>query len=153
MYRGHYAIRVLLAFGLLFLGVPAWKHAHPGGDQPHGHLHEHDLHEHDLHEHDLHEHEGAGESQWHLHVALFGVEFTLPAEPDNDDADAGELSYLIAAPATLTVAQASVSLVPSAVSLNTARPLQLLPHFRPKPASAAPLCDAARHERSGVLLV
>jgi hypothetical protein len=134
-------IHVGLIAALLIAGVPAWKHAHPGGDRPHGHDHKHE-----------HEHEAAGEPHCHLHVVLFGVEFTLPADPDDDESEEGRPTYLVAAPATVSLAQASLPAVACAMSLDAPQPVRIVLSFHPKTASATPLCDTARHERSGVLL-
>ena len=134
-----------LVAALLFAGLPAWEHAHAGGNRTHDHGHEH---------------HGSGEPHAHFHVTLFGIEFTLPVESDgqdesddNDDSSAGKSTYLVSAPASPDAAQSSLPLSPCLVLFDTAQVLQSLPTFHSKTAVAAPLCDAARHERSGVLLV
>jgi hypothetical protein len=134
------AIRLLLVCPLLLLGVPAWRHSHPGGDRPHSAVHD-----------DLHA--GMGESHAHLHVTLFGVEFTLPVESDDEDAEEEQTAFLIAASIAIDTVPTSHFVVLAQPILDIGEPLQIVPTFRRITASAAPLCDTARHQRSGVLLI
>jgi len=126
---------------LLFTGVPIWQHSHPGGDRPHYH-----------HDHGHPDHEGTGLA--HAHVTLFGVEFTIPAESSNDESDESRATFLIAAPVIACEMSHDCSLVHLAQPiLNAGELIQIVPAFRCKTAIAAPLCDTARHERSGVQLI
>ncbi len=141
MFRTGRSIRFLLAGVVLLAGVPAWRHAHVGGDRPHSHAHEHD-------------HDGLGESHAHLHVVLFGVECTIPLPADEDDSRAGHTTFLVSAPIVMDAAQSFshfATLAPPAYAVG--EPVQAVPTFRCIAASAAPLSDNARHERSGVLLI
>jgi hypothetical protein len=140
-------LRIALSFGVLFIGVPAWRHSHAGGDRPHSHTHDREL------DH-CHETSGLEASHAHLHITLFGVEFTLPVEPQEDESDQGQSTLLVAAPTAMEPGQSPPHFI--AVAQPTLRlgvPLQIVPSFRCITASAAPLCDTARHERSGVLLI
>ena len=133
------AVRLLMVGPLLFTGVPAWQHSHAAGNRPHSHAHDHD---------------GFGESHAHLHVTLFGVEFTLPVESDDDDSDEGQSTFLVAAPTAIDPGQSLLHFAALVQPiLNVGEPLQIESTFRCITASAAPLCDTARHERSGVQLI
>jgi hypothetical protein len=133
------------------------RHAHPGGVGEHDH------------------HLGAGPavapagslpiegSAWfaaplHMHVFVLGFEFTLPAEESSDEPapTAGEqivMTRLLGD--ELTDSAARVSTTFDQVPLvNSWAPivadLSELTSESPVDTSAAPLCDSARHERSGV---
>jgi hypothetical protein len=148
-----------MLLALLWAGVPAWQHAHPAGDRPHSH---HDDWHHDSrhHGHGHHgqerEHHGAGESHAHVHVTLLGIGFTLPA-PDNDseeESEQGHPTYLVTAPIASVAGASLWHLVWCAQPLPELG--QISPStgtFRPQTVGAAPLCDTARHERSGVQLI
>jgi hypothetical protein len=142
-------LRVPCAFAILVAGAPAWQHSHVAGDRPHTHSH-HDL---ATHAHDDH---GIERPRPHLHVALFGIEFTLPIDSDDDDDDAGQshATFLSAAPAGLDASLSFAHFAASAQPMVDLGELpQAAPTFRCKTAIAAPLCDTARHERSGVQLI
>lgn len=136
-------IRSLIVGLLLFGNVPAWKHAHPGGDSLHSH-----------HDHDCADHV-AGASHAHTHFTLLGIEFTWPAPAESDDEpEQGQPTFLVAAPSAVECGQTPSHPLPLEVPiLDGVQPVQVAPQFRCKTASAAPLCDIARHERSGVLLI
>jgi len=142
---------ILLVASVLFYGAPAWEHSHAAGDQPHDHRAHHDHGDCD-HQHG-HSHDGISASHAHRHVTLLGLEFTLPLESTDDDGDGGDtvlistkLSIAIELDATMLSALAS----PQA---EYGPPIGQRPTFRIKAAIAAPLCDTARHERSGVQLI
>jgi hypothetical protein len=98
---------------------------------------------------------------WHLHFEMIGLEFTLPEpDPGQDDRESkaefevlalvtGEEFFSGSSPRPdsleLGVPMAAASLA------GDAAPLQA-DLSAPAPVSCAPLCDAARRERSGVLL-
>jgi hypothetical protein len=85
---------------------------------------------------------------------LFGIEFTLPVEGDDDDSDEGQPTYLIAAAPTIALGPAPAHFIAWALPvLDLCEAVQIAPTFRCKTAVAAPLCDTARHERSGVQLI
>jgi hypothetical protein len=95
-----------------------------------------------------------GTSQAHLHVSLFGIEFTLPVEQDDDDSDEGQPTHLIAAAPTIALAPSPSHFIAWTLPiLDFGEPVPIAPTFRCKTAVAAPLCDTARHERSGVQLI
>ena len=133
--------RVLMFALLLCASAPALQHSHPNGNRPHDH-------------HDGH-HEGMGECYAHVHVTLFGIEFTLPVRSQDDDSDErGKPTYLVAAWPTIEIGQSCSHFASFAEAiLDRGEPLQTLPTFRGKTVVAALLCDTARHERSGVQLM
>jgi hypothetical protein len=135
--------RVLLSAVLLLTGVPAWQHSHVHGDRPHSH-----------HGHRHHELDGISRSRAHLHVTLLGVDFTLPVPSDDDDQSAqGQPTYVVGAPVVVDVAHAAQPVFPVKPGPDLGEPCRCEPVFRCKTALAAPLCDTARHERSGVQLI
>lgn len=137
-------LRFALIVGVLLTGVPAWQHAHAAGDKPHGH------HQDPGHGHD---HDGLAECHCHLHFWLLGVVFTLPVESDDSDSHEEQATFLVASPTVIDAVQ-PLNFVSGAVSiLQAGEPARIEPTFRCIAASAAPLCDTARHERTGVLLI
>jgi len=144
-------IAVVLAVNTLFIGVPARQHSHAAGDRPHSHLHTRHVHTH--HGHD-HAHNGVESSYAHVHVTLFGVDFTLPADSDEDTDHDARCTFLGPSPSGVVMDQsASHSSLVAEPVMDAGRPLSIVPTFRSIAAAAAPLCDTARHERSGVLLI
>jgi hypothetical protein len=137
-------IVVLLALNTLLIGVPARQHSHAAGDRPHSHGHS---------QRHQHEQDGMGSSVAHMHVALFGVEFTLPAESSDDASHEGHATFLVASPPAIDANQASHFAHLVQPVLDVGQPVQAVATFRCITASVAPLCDTARHERSGVLLI
>jgi hypothetical protein len=130
-----------MALSVLLAGAPAWQHSHPLEHHAHRHAHDHD-------------HGVTGEPHPHRHVALLGVELTLPAEPDDDHSQEDQPAYLVAAPSLANVGQPPAHFAALAQPIcQHDEPLQVVPPFRCKVALAAPLCDTARHERSGVQLI
>lgn len=145
MLLGFYSIRLLLVFGILLSGVPAWQHSHDAGNRPHSHVHEHATE---------HDHDGLGESHPHLHVTLFGVEFTIPVESGDDDSRQGESTFLVAVPIAVDFGSTASHFAALAQpTLDLGEPAQIVPNFRCLAAMAAPLSDNAHHQRSGVLLI
>ena len=98
----------------------------------------------------------------HLHLSIFGFSFTLPQPSNSDDGDPGQNGDLICirldqqnctpagnglhSPTFLD--GGSTSLI-----VQVDGGLLTRPRFSPITAIAAPLCDTARHERSGVQLI
>jgi len=137
--------RVMLSIGLLFPGLPAWRHAHGGGNRPHDHRdHGHPAD---------HDHRGAGESHAHVHFSLLGVGFTLPMESDDDDSPRGGFTRLVAAPLVLDADFAFQIVSLAQPILDIGEPLPTAPGFRCIVVDTAPLCDSARRDRTGVLLI
>ena len=99
---------------------------------------------------------------WHLHLLLLGVEVTLPdRSSDNEDRRSqpgcefallrsGDELLLQQSSGSMSVVSAALQSLPS--SQGDAAPLQVAAPHSPQVCSM-PLCDRARHERSGVLLV
>jgi len=168
--QSRYPTSVLLAALLLGSTVapPAVRHSHPVAEGVAGRYHDHDDHHDDEHG-EQHAHE-ARESitlaelscshWWHLHFEMLGLAFTLP-EPDpcQDDCDSEaefEVLALVTGQEFFSGSSRPDSLehgVPMAAAsvAGDAAPLQA-DLSAPPPVSCAPLCDAARRERSGVLL-
>lgn len=121
---------------MLLVGVPAWKHAHAGGDPPH-----------------LHEHEHEGESRSHLHVTLFGLDFSLPAEPEDQDDEQGRPTYLVAATPTIELGHAPAQFIALTQPIPIGEPLPIVPPFRGLTGCGAPLSSTAHLEQSRVLLI
>jgi hypothetical protein len=157
MQLGAYSIRLVLVFGLLLTGVPAWEHSHNAGNRPHSHARAtgHARASGHAHRHaSEHAPDGVGESQPHLHVALFGVEFTIPVESESELSWRGETTFLMAASVVVDLTPTASHFAALAQPmLEVGEPVQIVPTFRCISAVAAPLSDNARHERSGVLLI
>jgi hypothetical protein len=150
--------RLLVAVLLLMAGSSAgMRHAHPGGSG--------------AHHHDSQDVEllasafpaTGGNAAWfaaplHMHIYVLGFQFTVPAEESADDEPAQHGQQLVvqrivanslcdAAMRTLPAGgQASPALLTSATVPAEVEP----PPCRLTPISALPLCDTARHARSGV---
>ena len=129
----------LLSIVPLLGAVPAWRHAHPGGDRPHAHHDEH--------------HDGA--SHAHLHVTLFGFELTLPVDSEDNQSQEDQATWLIADWSTVEQQGHSPAefAVPALTICWCEEPRQLVTALRPKAPVTTFLCDTARHERSGVQLI
>lgn len=174
------AARLLLCAAVLVSGSKpvAMRHAHADGDIPHAHgryacehprsrvAHHrgHDHHHHDGDEaHDAVLSLGAGAVVWHVHVWVLGFELTWPVSPDSQTEDE--------APEPVIVSLAESELLPPGLSpakygvvSDECLPAKLADNSgflrsdrRIQPAedwpSSPPLCDTARHERSGVQLI
>jgi hypothetical protein len=173
----------LLAVTLVVCGSmpPGMCHAHADGDRPHrhdsGHHHAADFdHGHAHYEMDhpdhhashecSHEHKDAviTEAVPHVHMNFFGFDWTLPiSEPNSSDGrgeDSHELLF-VAVAADQPASVRTVSHSPNDLSLlsfthpSSAGIAIGEDQFSMKPTEACsiPLCDSARRERTGVLLI
>ena len=167
------ATSVLLSAFLVAAGVasPAARHVHPlseglvehDHDHATGHCHS-GTPDHPREGHGEHQHAplvaGLGDL-WHLHFALLGIEFTLPdtlpVEENRSGGSGFELILLRPSeeplPALATCHESTAKLAASAAMSQSvdAAPCQTVT-AAPPPVESAPLCDRARHERSGVQL-
>ena len=168
---------ILLATLLLTAAVapPAIRHTHPLADESqshhhheanpdlsHGHNHHGDHRGHYLADRNACDAELTNGHWWHLHFHFLGLEVTLP-EPASDqgdrESDGKDTVSVLASGEQLLPCQTSPSA--SAQQLirwstfswpSDAARMQVVV-WAPAPVSSAPLCDSARRERSGVLLV
>jgi hypothetical protein len=140
-----FLFRVLMSVGLLFPGLPGWRHAHAAGDLPHDHF-EHGHHA-------SHKHQRVGESHVHVHFTLLSVNFTFPVESSDDASPHGRVTLLVAASIALDVVSPSQVVSLAQPALEGGEVLSVVPTFRCIAVLAAPLCDTARRERTGVLLI
>lgn len=148
------------------ISPPAYRHAHAGGDvahvhqsqlsqrQPHHHGHSHHGHPHH-HHHATHDTDITAATA-HSHVAIFGIEFTLPSsdEDNSDPSDPRHHDLLcdIHVPRVFTATEedrlntsATPPILPGGITCS--------PRWRAQVQWTVPfafLCDIARHERSGV---
>ena len=168
------AMNLLLSALVLAWGFvpPGFEHAHAGGgDSDHQHDECREVAHHDSHDHDTDDghHEHATETDvtllvdhvLHLHWRLLGVELSVPVsvEPaDGDDEDTVPPPVVRVTNEIVPATQAGplfgrVLLVAScAPSADVVRNLEPIPR-PPNLVTSIPLCDSARLERSGVLLV
>ena len=158
---------VLLSLTLLVngLAMPAFQHAHDGGDKPHDHEasveHSHS-HDHDCAEH--HHHHGTRDprlltnSVAHVHVSCFGFEFSLPLQDESEHSDlsnSGSIAFVKPHDECLQAPPAVNAILYTLLMPHVIQSSGILPivgHFSFRPADSIPLCDTARHERSGVQL-
>ena len=165
------ATSLLLAAMLLGATVapPAVRHAHPTEDGSAAH-HEHDDHHARAHGHrhfdDARESTTAVELScdhwWHLHFHVLGFAFTLPEPPpsQSDRESERNVDFLVLTksqdwfPGAAWQSDAFRHGVPPSafVAMEDAAPMQAVVSA-PPPVSCAPLCDSARRDRTGVLLV
>jgi hypothetical protein len=158
----------LLAPGTLPLGL---AHAHPGANRPH---HHHDdevglgAPGDDVPYDDCHRPEPPGPviestSTPHVHLSWFGLELTIPGASGTGHAGDGDQGGTIIAPARgqdmadARAGETLPSLIPLLIDLSlptwVGRPPSAPPSRpAPTPNASPPLCDSARHERSGVQL-
>ena len=133
------------------------RHAHPGGVGPHDHHRDGSI----LSEASAQSPDG--ESAWfssalHMHIFLLGFQFTLPAEETTDDEGEQSANQVVlvrflgdnlndsAARLAAPDCQTVLALQPCDISaVGSAPPLCRMTRLR-----SLPLCDSARHERSGV---
>ena len=156
---------------------PGIQHAHVGGsDSTHRHDHCHEVAHHDSHDHGSHHHDSHGEDHKHatvsdvcvlsdfvahVHLRWLGIQLSLPVPEDPADGDAGDSVPVVivlsvdqtvpptgAGPSFSRVFLAAIC----APSADVVRPLAPIPR-PPNLVMSIPLCDSARLERSGVLLV
>ncbi len=165
---------MLAAFMLLGTqALVAVRHAHPGGEAPHHHAKEHSHlgnHHHSHHDHSHQHHKavvefktpGTWASVAHFHFEWFGFAFSFPELPtDSDEGDTSEEPTTIvqfskisivpsAAPSASTMTrEMSVGCVPLNWVIDTEIAASTL-SWMPRQFS---VCDAARRECSGVLLI
>jgi hypothetical protein len=132
------------------------QHAHPGGSAPH-------------------EHDGMAASPghscpaeaetaaWlaaplHMHIFLLGFQFTVPTQDEAQDEPSDRGDHMLVVRLMGDDVTDSAARVPAggvvempAVTIEGLQVRSLLPPFTsPDRPQAAPLCDIARHERSGV---
>ena len=166
-------LRGLLSLAVLVAGVmpPGQVHAHHDGDLPHGHktdVQRHaDLHVSQSHHHGQDHHRGQAASldsgpRRHMHLVFFGIELTSPFSDEDDERDAAAIGDQIALVRLLdergqvSEDQARLRLLePDDLSYGSGECERSLVHrgSTPPPVTVPPLCDRARHERSGVQLI
>jgi hypothetical protein len=168
---------ILLAILLVMAAVapPAIRHTHPLADENQRH-HNHDGNPDLSHDH-CHYGDGRGHyladryagaaeltngHWWHLHFRFLDLEMTVP-EPASDqgdgESDGKDTVSVLASAQPLLPCQALPSASAQQLILRStfsapsdAAPMHVVV-WAPAPVSFAPLCDSARRERSGVLLV
>jgi hypothetical protein len=170
------AMNLLLSALVLAWGFvpPGFEHAHAGGDSDHQHDQCREVSHHGSHHHDADDehHEHAAEPEdtdgtllvefaLHFHWQLLGVEFSMPVPTEPADGDDGGpvppvvvrvMSEIV--PAT----QAGLAFGRALLAANCAPSADVVRNLEPIPrppnlVTSIPLCDSARLERSGVLLV
>jgi hypothetical protein len=148
------AVAVLLSGGV----PPRVCHAHADGDRPHRHDDKTGRHTHDDEDCTV------TDAVPHVHLSFFGFEMTLPISDrhDGDDRNQQDREFTLVA-----IAPAGAAVM--ALNSHLLRCLSLLPPALPTAHCSAadeqnhlvmssedcsiPLCDSARRERSGVLVV
>jgi hypothetical protein len=161
---------LLLAPGTLPLGL---AHAHPGADRPHHHHAEDGFVDADHHDdHDDHEDHQWGEdlgpalesaSTSHVHFSWLGFDLTLPGPPGGGEPD--DPGTTATTPALIGTLDAPTGgtmgplswlapwlLATHPFAWSGPPPAPCRPRLRPPSNPSPPLCDSARHERSGVQL-
>jgi len=133
------------------------RHAHPGG--PYEHDHDHEIHVASDTSADAWPMASWEAAPMHMHVFVLGFQFTLPAEDSGDSESAPQGFHAVVVRLIDDNLSDSATRVPT--SIASVPPLGLpaalvLEDVRPRVPSSpdthgVPLCDAARHERSGVL--
>lgn len=153
----------LAVAAMLLAGVvapPATRHQHelPADNLPHSHEHDSGHHGHD-HQADFPGFELTSHS-WHLHAVLFGLTVTLPVDgPSEEEAHprGAELVYVRqvqAQPVNQESGSSTFDNLPLSLWQLPAHTGSLkLAANDLSQVIAPPLCDRARFERSGVLLV
>ena len=167
------ATNLLLSALVLAWGVvpPAVRHSHEGGADV-NHRHEvaaHHGHEHHGHSHDEDWHPGGAKVSAsvlrglvvHLHWSFLGLDFSVPLSDDEQSKDGRQAAtpavvrLVDFAPAPTLDTGHSLSIAPVIVALSSLEAALVqapsLAGFERR--QSAPLCDRARRERSGVLLV
>lgn len=176
--RFNSVVRLALAILLVVSGnTPMLRHTHADGHAGHDHstlnrksslAHRHGTHGHH------HSHSGAADqshsrlrhkvdhSVQHVHVGWFGFSCTLPcpvnsgSEPESNGPEVflqngpSDAALIAAQPLKPSFADLAVRPQADAQAVVT---FTALARFTSTPVLAAPLSDAARHERSGVLLI
>lgn len=155
------------------ISPPAYRHAHAGGDIAHDHhfdgVHRHlETHSHHGHGHS-HSHPHRHQADYpiaaeaptsHSHLAILGFELTLPTSEHEDDSPDSERDKMpvierVSHECVLTANGEDRSLneqaTSSALGATAFISAVKFPKYVPPTALPVLLCDAARHERSGVL--
>lgn len=152
-----FMLRAYLATAVLWIGTPfaEYEHAHTEGQAPHSHSRDGDhnhCHEHGdpCHGHDQHD----ASFEWHTHIRLLGFDISLPgSEPDSDHSEstiAIALGQQCPPPATFVLNPFSAL---SQATMSSADAVHFNVGIRSSTSVISPpLCDIARHERSGVQL-
>jgi hypothetical protein len=147
---------------------PALRHAHEGGDEAnhrhdtsgvrhlkHGHHEAEGYHEHEVVS--ITERAVLSDAVVHLHWAIFGIDFstTLPSEPRSREPAVVRVMVMPAISVSGENAVGVLTAIASQPGLDFAsvRSVGTTPLQPPNLVTSAPLCDSARRERSGVLLV
>lgn len=159
---------LILLFVAPAVQPPPIRHAHSGGDQPHQHIaaseHTHPLHRGHAHseaDHSVAPADDAQLPQVHRHYSFFGFDLALPDRADGEH-DADHFSFVCALVGPAADGKAPVTdSWPAALpeplgdspdrldAPGDGRPAHLAPQ---RALPAGPLCDTARHARSGVQL-
>jgi len=172
--------RALLAASVLLTGTitPGISHAHGEGSR----AHEHQAAREHAHKHSHYGHSHASRNDQralpvvltdsagfcsgctqHVHISCFGWSFTLPAESKDGESDfdaSGSPAVVIVRPldvmATTALSESSIGAALWALEAFEATDCSTSALTRPRfsctPIAVRPLCDTARHERSGVQL-
>ncbi|MFV2069935.1 MAG: hypothetical protein ACC645_23460 [Pirellulales bacterium] len=161
---------LVLAWGIV---PPGFQHAHEGGsDTAHRHDSRHEVIHHDSHHHDTedahHEHatlpevSRLGDYVVHLHWLFLDMDFSMPVpeEPVDGGDDDGTVPTAFVrvmnemVPAT-HAGSSFVRMLQAAICMpgvDVVSSLEPIPHPS-NLVTSLPLCDSARLERSGVLLI
>ena len=84
---------------------------------------------------------------------LFGFEFTLPVESDDDNSDEGQCTFLAAVPIAIDLVQSSHFVAMAQPILNVGLAIQIVAPLRHITAIATPLSSNAHLEQSCVWLI
>lgn len=155
------------------ISPPAYRHAHAGGDIAHDHHFDGDHRHLETHSHHGHGHShshphrhqaddpiAAEAPTSHMHLAILGVELTLPTSERDDDSPDSErdnlpvivqLSHECVLSANGQYRGLNQEATSSAFGSSSFISAVKLQKYVPPTALPVLLCDAARHERSGVL--
>ena len=182
----HKALTLLLTTAVLTgsLLPPALSHAHAEGDRPHSqrseavinddHAHSHHTEKHDHADHSEQDRGesmppflvgGTKESSIHLHVFVFGIDFSIPM-PHRDGSDdpltpddGGHIEYVRLTTDVVLASRVDLSVAVDVAAAASVFPdrhdaaLSLTARFGIRTVDRILLCDGARFERSGVLLI
>lgn len=164
----------LLLSATVFLGSvmpPAVQHAHGGVDQAHNHKATPTAHTHSHPHRHSHPHQSKPQKKlatlptWHRHITLFGWDFHLASSdsPNGSSPRSCDLNDQIETLVRLFETNFVVASAPSFDWVNIGLPLVMgcaaieydgvISSFDRHVRASLPLCDAARGERSGVLVV
>ncbi len=153
--------RLLAAALLMMAGLSAgMRHAHQGGESAHDH--EDANHRLAMLGAQFASPGGAGwfSAPLHMHIFLLGFQFTVPAEEESGDSETDSGEHLVVVRILGDELSDSVARVGAVVedfsATSPATDIVVVPATLPEAplerVRALPLCDNARHERSGVQL-